>query len=168
MQSYLKWKRIGGRRGQSLVEFSFAMTILLITVTGMLSFGIAMHNFLTLTNGVNTGAQTVAMSRGQTSDPCATVMSAIESAAPAGTRVYSVAYRATSSGCGTDTSPTITPCQTMQQMASSAGYFFSDYTATGGSSSCVSAAQPATGLSQIFQVIAGDFTVARLVPNNTN
>ena len=48
------------------------------------------------------------------------------------------------------------------------GYFFSDYTATGGSSSCVSAAQPVTSLSQIFQVIAGDFTVARLIPNNTN
>jgi Flp pilus assembly protein TadG len=70
------------RRGQSLVEFSFAMPILLITVTGMLSFGIAMHNFLTLTNGVNTGAQTLAMSRGQTSDPCASVLTAIENAAP--------------------------------------------------------------------------------------
>jgi Flp pilus assembly protein TadG len=70
------------RRGQSLVEFSFAMPILLITVTGMLSFGIAMHNFLTLTNGVNTGAQVMAMSRGQTSDPCASVLTAIENAAP--------------------------------------------------------------------------------------
>jgi len=56
----------------------------------------------------------------------------------------------------------------MQQIASSPGYFFSDYTATGGSSSCISAAQPVTSLSQIFQVIAGDFTVARLIPNNTN
>jgi Flp pilus assembly protein TadG len=70
------------RRGQSLVEFSFAMPILLITVTGMLSFGIAMHNFLTLTNGVNTGAQTLAISRGQTSDPCASVLTAIGNAAP--------------------------------------------------------------------------------------
>ena len=70
------------RRGQSLVEFSFAMPILLITVTGMLSFGIAMHNFLTLTNGVNTAAQVMSMSRGQTSDPCASVLTAIENAAP--------------------------------------------------------------------------------------
>ena len=74
--------RFGNKRGQSLVEFSFAMPILLITVTGMLSFGIAMHNFLTLTNGVNTGAQMLSMSRGQTSDPCATALTAIESAAP--------------------------------------------------------------------------------------
>jgi hypothetical protein len=56
----------------------------------------------------------------------------------------------------------------MREIASSPGYFFSDYTATGGSSSCVSAAQPVTSLSQIFQVIAGDFTVARLIPNSTN
>src|SRR5665213_1540926 len=74
--------RMGSRRGQSLVEFSFAMPILLITVTGMLSFGIAMHNFLTLTNGVNTGAQVMSMSRGQTSDPCASALTAIENAAP--------------------------------------------------------------------------------------
>jgi Flp pilus assembly protein TadG len=74
--------RFGSKRGQSLVEFSFAMPILLITVTGMLSFGIAMHNFLTLTNGVNTGAQVMAMSRGQTSDPCASALTAIENAAP--------------------------------------------------------------------------------------
>jgi Flp pilus assembly protein TadG len=74
--------RAGSRRGQSLVEFSFVMPILLITVTGMLSFGITMHNYLTLTNGVNTGAQVLAMSRGQTTDPCATALTTIEQAAP--------------------------------------------------------------------------------------
>ena len=55
----------------------------------------------------------------------------------------------------------------MEQIASSSGYFFSDYNATGGSSSCISASQPVTSLSQIFQVIAGDLTIARLVPNGT-
>ena len=54
----------------------------------------------------------------------------------------------------------------MERMASSSGYFFSDYTATGGSS-CISASQPVTNLNQIFQVIAGDLTVSRLVPNGT-
>jgi Flp pilus assembly protein TadG len=72
----------GNRRGQSLLELSFAMPILLITVTGMLSFGITLHNDLTLTNGVNTGAQVLAMSRGQTTDPCATALTAIEDSAP--------------------------------------------------------------------------------------
>jgi hypothetical protein len=55
----------------------------------------------------------------------------------------------------------------MQQMASSSSYFFSDYTATGGSSSCISASQPVTSLNQIFQVIAGDLTFAKLIPNGT-
>ena len=64
------------------MEFSFAMPILQITVTGMLSFGLALHNFHTLTNGVNTGAQTLSMSRGQTTVPCASALNAIEIAAP--------------------------------------------------------------------------------------
>jgi hypothetical protein len=53
----------------------------------------------------------------------------------------------------------------MQQMASTASNFFSDYTATGGSSSCVSAARSSTNLSQIFSEIAGDMTNARLIPD---
>jgi hypothetical protein len=55
----------------------------------------------------------------------------------------------------------------MEQMASAPGYFFSDYTATGGSSSCISASQPVSSLNQIFQVIAGDLTVSKLIPNGT-
>jgi Flp pilus assembly protein TadG len=118
--------------------------------------------------GAMPGASTTSGTYMSTLQECHQAVTAAQAAATAGTRVYSVAYGATSSGCGTDTSPTITPCETMREIASSPGYFFSDYTATGGSSSCVSAAQPVTSLSQIFQVIAGDFTVARLIPNSTN
>jgi hypothetical protein len=46
----------------------------------MLSFGIALHDCLVLTNAVNIGAQTLSMSRGQTTDPCATAYSAIQNA----------------------------------------------------------------------------------------
>ena len=77
------------------------------------------------------------------------------------------AYGAEASGCPTDTNPTITPCETMQQIASSPENFFSDYTATGGASSCVSAARPTSSLNEIFNEIAQDLTVARLLPNNT-
>lgn len=77
-----EWICSGKRRGQSLLEFSFAMPLLLITVTGMLSFGIAMHNLLVLTNGVGIAVQQLSMSRGQTSDPCATAYTAIQAAAP--------------------------------------------------------------------------------------
>jgi len=58
------------------------MPVLLLVMTGMVSFGIALHNDLILTSAVNTGAQQLAFSRGQTTDPCATAYSAISSAAP--------------------------------------------------------------------------------------
>jgi 3D (Asp-Asp-Asp) domain-containing protein len=101
-----------------------------------------------------------------TTQQCHQAITAAAAAAAAGTRVYAVAYGAEASGCSTDT-PAITPCQTMQQIASAPAYFFSDYTATGGSSSCISASQPVTSLNQIFQTIAVDLGVVKLIPNNT-
>ena len=72
----------GNRRGQSLVEFSLAAPLLLITATGMVAFGLALYDQIVLANGVNAGAQTLALSRGQTTDPCATASTAIENASP--------------------------------------------------------------------------------------
>jgi hypothetical protein len=65
-----------------LIEFLAASTILLLIVTGVTSFGITLHNFLILTNAVNSGAQQLSFSRGETTDPCATAYSAISAAAP--------------------------------------------------------------------------------------
>ncbi len=98
---------------------------------------------------------------------CHQAITSAQNATAAGTTVYAVAYGAEASGCPTDTSPTITPCETMEQIASSSSNFFSDYTATGGSSSCVSASRPTSNLNEIFTEIASDLTVARLIPNNT-
>jgi Flp pilus assembly protein TadG len=77
-------KRIGGgnKRGGSFVEFTLVMPLLLLVMTGLFSFGFALHNDLVLTNAVNTGAQLLAISRGQTTDPCATAYTAISGAAP--------------------------------------------------------------------------------------
>ena len=77
-------KRVSGgnKRGGSFVEFTLVMPVLLLTMTGMVSFGFALHNDLMLTNAVNTGAQLLAISRGQTTDPCATAYTAIGGAAP--------------------------------------------------------------------------------------
>ena len=85
------------------------------------------------------------------------------------TKVYSVAYGASAgaSDCGTDTSPTITPCQTMQNIASAPQNFFSDYTASQNNGQCISASRPTTNLNQIFTIIAGDLAVAHLIPNGT-
>jgi Flp pilus assembly protein TadG len=70
------------RRGQSAIEFTLVVPVLLMIMTGLVSFGFALHNFLVLTNGVNNGAQLLAISRGQTTDPCATAYSAVRNAAP--------------------------------------------------------------------------------------
>ena len=113
------------------------------------------------------GASTTSGTYPSTIQQCHQAITAAQAAAAAGTHVYSVAYGATSSGCATDTNPTITPCQTMQQIASSPQYFFSDYTATGGSSSCISSAQPVTGLNTIFQAILTTLTNVKLIPNGT-
>lgn len=58
------------------------MPFLLLVTTGMVAFGLTLHNDLVLTNAVNAGAQLVSFSRGQTTDPCATAYTAISKAAP--------------------------------------------------------------------------------------
>jgi len=75
-----------------LIEFTLVMPILLLTMTGMVSFGLALRNDLVLTNAVNTGAQLLAFSRGQTTDPCATAYTAISGAAPSLTSGLSLTF----------------------------------------------------------------------------
>jgi hypothetical protein len=86
-------------------------------------------------------------------------------------RIYAVAYGAESSGCTTD-SPSITPCTTMGDIASSPVYFYSDYTQSGGGqdTSCTGtggSGDKLTNISEIFSAIFTTFTVARLIPNST-
>jgi Flp pilus assembly protein TadG len=71
-----------GERGSALVEMALVLPMLLVLTTGIFVFGIAMNNYVTLTNAVSVGARTVALSAQLTTDPCAVASSAIESAAP--------------------------------------------------------------------------------------
>jgi hypothetical protein len=107
-------------------------------------------------------------------DQCAQAVAAAQYATSQGTTVYTVAYGSPSSGCSTDASsksnPTgtnITPCHAMEQMSSGwptdTSHFYSDSTATGGGT-CTST--NGGGLNTIFQNLAGQFSAARLVPNN--
>ncbi|WP_263382798.1 Tad domain-containing protein [Granulicella arctica] len=111
------------------------------------------------------GASTTSGVYPSTRNQCHQAITAAAAATAAGTRVYAIAYGATDTGCATDTLY-ITPCQTMQQIASAPQDFYSDYTAKGASSSCVSASSPVSSLNQIFTQIAGGLTVGRLIPNN--
>jgi Flp pilus assembly protein TadG len=74
--------RTSNEGGQALVEFALCLPILMLILTGMITFGIALHDYLELTNAVSIGARLLAISRGQTTDPCATVATAVYHAAP--------------------------------------------------------------------------------------
>lgn len=80
-------------------------------------------------------------------------------------RVYTIAYGAEAST--TCTGDTYTPCQTMKEMASNSGYFYSDNNQSGTSndSTCVGTGAT-TSMATIFSDIATDFSVGRLIPNS--
>lgn len=77
--SFRGWR---GEDGQSLAEFAMISPLLLLLVTGIFWFGIALNNDLVLTNAVTSGAQAVAVARGQSpQDPCAAAQLAVKDAA---------------------------------------------------------------------------------------
>jgi hypothetical protein len=124
------------------------------------------------TNGSNTVMGSPATANGQYPSwigQCGQAVVAAKYATSQGTLVYSVAYGSEPTGCTSDAAagsyPNITPCTTMQDMASAPQYFYSDYHQSGSASVCV-AGQPVTSLSAIFSSIAADLTTARLIPNN--
>jgi hypothetical protein len=111
-------------------------------------------------------------------DECGQAVTAAQTIAGQGTRIYSVAYGSESSGCTTDTSGTysgISPCQTMEDIASSHWaspstdqYFYADANQSGSGidTSCASEANSLSNLSDIFLAIANDLQNSRLIPNS--
>ena len=74
--------RLQRNDGGSLVEFALVLPFFLLLMTGIFSFGIAINSYMELTEATSLGAQQLAISRGNTSDPCTTAASSIVSAAP--------------------------------------------------------------------------------------
>ncbi len=66
--------------GQAAVELAVSLPLLLLVVTGIITFGIALNNYQTLLNATSVGAQQLAISRGQTTDPCSTAATAVYAA----------------------------------------------------------------------------------------
>ena len=123
-------------------------------------------------------------------DECQQAIVAGQNAATAGTRVYTVAYGAEQSGCGTGSNPdgynditlvtlpstanvpfsttaSLTPCMTMENIASSLTYFYSDYLQSGSSRdlNCVGAVNQISDLTQIAFSISSTFKNAKLLPS---
>ena len=124
-----------------------------------------------ITGGTNKGSV-----YGSLQDQCAQAVTAAQTArSMTNTTVYTIAYGASNSGCASDdynskTNPSgtnITPCQTVQQMATSASTFYSDAAASANPGQCVSSSNPNLSLNAIFKQVATQFTVARLIPDSS-
>jgi Flp pilus assembly protein TadG len=61
-------KSIRDSRGQTFVEFALALPILTVLLFGIIQFGVAFHDYVTITDAARAGARKAAVSR-QTSDP---------------------------------------------------------------------------------------------------
>lgn len=69
-------------RGQTLVEFALVLPLLLLVLTGIITFGILFWNQVTLTNATAVAAQVAAVSRaGVPTDVCGPVNTALYQAA---------------------------------------------------------------------------------------
>jgi Flp pilus assembly protein TadG len=68
--------------GQAALELALSLPAMLLIVVGMLTFGIAINNYMLLTNGTSVGARSLAISRGQTLDPCSVASTAMITASP--------------------------------------------------------------------------------------
>ena len=74
--------RANSDEGQSLLEFALCLPILLLVVTGITTFGFTLNNYLVMTEAVSTSARLLAISRGNTTDPCALTATAFQNASP--------------------------------------------------------------------------------------
>jgi Flp pilus assembly protein TadG len=85
--------RSGDEEGSALLEFGMCLPVLMFVMTGIFQYGITISNYVMLTNATSVGALQVAISRGQTLDPCSTVSTAVFAAAPTLTQSsFSFAY----------------------------------------------------------------------------
>lgn len=117
--------RARNARGQAIVEFAMSVPLILTVLIASVVFGVAFNNELTLTSATTTGAQLLSISRGSTSDPCATTSTAVTNAAPgltASNLVFSIAF-------GTGSPVTYGPAFSGTSCGSAATYLVSGNTA---------------------------------------
>lgn len=75
-------RRGNGEAGQALLEFAYIMPVLLVVVFGLIVFGLALNNYLAVTEATSTGARYLSTLRGQTTDPCVDTVNTVVAAAP--------------------------------------------------------------------------------------
>jgi Flp pilus assembly protein TadG len=67
-------------RGQTMTEFALVLPLLMVLLFGIVQFGIAFNNYVTLTDAVRAGARKAAVSR-NSSDPSGDCRAAVVGAA---------------------------------------------------------------------------------------
>ena len=75
------YRRAKKNDGGSLVEFMVTLPLILLIMTGIFSFSVALWQKITLSEAMSVGGRLLAVDRGD-HDPCATVTTAIYNAAP--------------------------------------------------------------------------------------
>ena len=73
-------RKFRAQEGQTLVEFALVVPLLLLIVFGIIQFGVAFNDYLSLTDGVRAGARKAAVSRHE-NDPVGVTKGAIRKAA---------------------------------------------------------------------------------------
>jgi Flp pilus assembly protein TadG len=82
ISKYVRLRLQAGDEGQSLVEFAMCLPILLLVLTGITTFGLALNNYLMMTNAVSTSAQLLSVDRSNTTNPCQDAATSFVNAAP--------------------------------------------------------------------------------------
>ncbi|MGO8789108.1 MAG: TadE/TadG family type IV pilus assembly protein [Terriglobia bacterium] len=73
---------VRAEEGSTVLEMALVLPVLMLTLVGIMTFGLAFYNQITLTNAVNNAAQVLMAGSGVITDPCASVNNALAAAAP--------------------------------------------------------------------------------------
>ena len=71
---------IRNQRGQTMVEFTIVLPILLLLLLGILQFGVLFNNYITLTDAVRAGARQASVGR-SVADPAGATVSRVRASA---------------------------------------------------------------------------------------
>jgi Flp pilus assembly protein TadG len=97
-------QRLRRAEGQALVETALVVPIVVTLVFGILIFGIFTMQIMSLTEGVSSAGRVLAVSAGQTLDPCSLAATTLQKAAPVlGTSSLSYSLALTPLGGSTQT-----------------------------------------------------------------
>ena len=80
MQTHTHKIRLRLRRddGQAFVEFAIVLPLLVFLLLGICQFGLAFHNYLSITDASRVGARAAAVNRTSAAGPCAAARTAIQ------------------------------------------------------------------------------------------